>query len=77
MRDIVKDMAIITVAKQYKEAGWDVDDFLDYYNENDIERQQMLSFLEDMRIIEEKHWERDIWDEQYMTQRFVYFWAWV
>lgn len=76
MRDIVRDMAIITVAKQYRDAAWDVDDFLDYYNENDIERQRMLSFLDDMQIVEEKHWTRDVFDPKYLEERHVYFWAW-
>lgn len=77
MRDIVKDAALITVARQYKEAGWDVSDFLDYYNENDVERQRMTNFLEDMHMVEEKSWERALWDDKYMTERFVRYWSWV
>lgn len=74
---LMQDMTILVTARASKDAGFTVEEYLERYSEEGSEdRDTLKGFLDVMNLIEETYWVRDIWDEQYYKEKFVYFLVW-
>lgn len=60
MRDIVKDAATLTVAKQYEAAHYSAEQFVSTYTNSREERNELIEFLADMEMIY-KMYPKDEW----------------
>ncbi len=73
MRDIIRDAAILTIATAAKGRGLTPQDIFDMYPK---EAEEMIDLLSELFLIEQGYWVRDVWDDKYEKERFVYYWKW-
>lgn len=77
MRDIVRDAAIVTMAREYYHANTPLDSFLDMYEDKESKNPDYAKdLLYDLNLIEETYDNSEYWDGgQYMfNSRYVWVW---
>lgn len=78
MRDIVRDAAIVTMAKAHKKVGTDVDQFLKLYEDPDSALPEYVKdLLIDLDMINQTWANWDIWNsDAQMFRDGQYIWIW-
>lgn len=78
MRDVIKDAAIVAMAKAHRKAGTDVDQFLELYEDPKSSLPEYArDLLYELGIINQTWANWDIWDnEAQMFRDGQYIWVW-
>ncbi|WPH58876.1 hypothetical protein SEA_LUCKYSOCKE_192 [Streptomyces phage LuckySocke] len=78
MRDIVRDAAIITTAKAYREANTPLETYLDLYEDKDSELPEyVMDLLFDLDMIKQEYVKIPVWSAEWSLDRdSKYVWVW-
>lgn len=76
MDRLLREAAIITLARITQEAGYDPQSFIDRYCETEQEEDEMKGFLSLMEITYDQWEEYNLWDDRFDTEHGRYVMRW-
>ena len=76
MDRLIREAAIITLARVTQEAGFEPESFIERYCETEKEADGMRDFLSLMEIAYEQWEEYSLWDDRFDTERGRYVLRW-
>lgn len=77
-KQLARDMAILVTARAAKEAGFDVDDYVERYAGGEEDREYIITYLSLMYMINQTWANWDIWNpdtERFDEGKYIYVWS--